>query len=184
LPRFRVRSVLFELPSSPDATMSDEKGGCPFGLRLSIKIFSRMSIHTIVYLQEGAVHNGGTSRRAARRYRFFQRHRKPGVLARECHHQVILLQKGRLRTRCRGASSQLEPGCDAEGGLLTSTTSLVAGDGGWPLRMALMRSSCVRQSNVWDRSRPRPAHCPCRSWVINGIAALELRFPPVLTDIP
>src|ERR1700726_3866419 len=26
LPRFRVRSVLFELPSSPDATMFDERG--------------------------------------------------------------------------------------------------------------------------------------------------------------
>src|SRR5882757_8441208 len=48
LPRFRVRSVLFELPSSPDATMSDDKGGCPFDLRLSIKIVSRTSIHTLV----------------------------------------------------------------------------------------------------------------------------------------
>jgi len=60
------------------------------------------------------------------------------------------------------------PGATQKAGLLTSTTSLVAGDGGRPPRMALMRSSCVRQSNVWDRSRLRPAHCPCRSWVKNG----------------
>ena len=76
----------------------------------------------------------------------FQRHRKAGVIARECHPpSESCLRKGRLPTRCLGASSQVEPGCDAEGGLLTSTTSLVAGDGGWLPRMALTRSSCVRQ---------------------------------------
>ena len=62
---------------------------------------------------------------------------------------MILPQKGRLRTRCPGASTQVEPGCDAEGGLFTSTTSLAAGDGGWPPRVALTRSSCIRRSNVY-----------------------------------
>jgi hypothetical protein len=54
-----------------------------------------------------------------------------------------------MRTRCPGASSPVEPECDAEGGLLTSTIPLAAGDGGWPPRVALTRSSCVRQSNAY-----------------------------------
>ena len=41
------------------------------------------------------------------------------------------------------------PGATQKAGLLTSTTSLAAGDGGWPPRVALARSSGVRQSNVY-----------------------------------
>src|SRR5258705_588245 len=54
--------LLDELQPSPDATMFDEKGCCPFDSRLSIKIFSRMSIHTIVIYRNGAVHNGDIAR--------------------------------------------------------------------------------------------------------------------------
>jgi hypothetical protein len=56
----------YELQSSPDTTMSDEKGCCPFDPRLSIETFSRMSIQIIVYyITNGndAVHNGDIARR-------------------------------------------------------------------------------------------------------------------------
>src|SRR5216683_13379 len=41
-----------ELQSSPNVSMPDESRYCPFDLRLSLKISSRMSIQTNVYLQE------------------------------------------------------------------------------------------------------------------------------------
>ena len=65
--------LLDELQPSPDATMSDEKGCCPCDFRLSLEIFSRMSIHTIVILQDGAVHNGDIARggKVLVRVRFF-----------------------------------------------------------------------------------------------------------------
>jgi hypothetical protein len=57
--------LLDELQPSPDATMSDERGCCPCDFRLSIKIFSRMSINTIVIYRNGAVHNADIGRQGA-----------------------------------------------------------------------------------------------------------------------
>ena len=145
MPRFRVRSVLFELPSSPDATMSDERGAVRSVCDSRSNFFRGCQYTQSSYLREGAVHNGGHRKgrqgaaavsASSQGWRYRQRVPSPSE---SC------LRKGRLPTRCQGASSQVEPGCDAEGGLLTSTTSLVAGDGGWLPRMALTRSSCVRQ---------------------------------------
>ena len=81
-------------------------------MRLSIKIVSRMSIHTIVISTGGAVLNGGHREGRQGAAVFFQRHHKASVLARECRHQVILpwkrsfanagrIKPGRARVRRR-----------------------------------------------------------------------------------
>jgi hypothetical protein len=55
--------LLDELQPSPNVTMSDERGCCPFDSRLPIEIFSRMSIHTIVISTGMALCiNGGNAR--------------------------------------------------------------------------------------------------------------------------
>jgi hypothetical protein len=98
---------LFELPSSPDATVSDDKGGCPFDLRLSTKIFfedvntHNRHIYRVVLSINGGRREGRQGAAAS-----IQRHRKASVLASECRYQVILPGKGRLRTP--GVSSQVD----------------------------------------------------------------------------
>src|ERR1700681_3887028 len=51
------------------------------------------------------------------RWRFFQRHRKASVLARECHHQVPASEKVVCERDVQAHQSQVEPGCDTEGGV-------------------------------------------------------------------
>ena len=89
MPRFRVRSVLFELPSSPDATMFDERGAVRSNCDSRSKLFRGCQYTQSSYLR--VVLSIGERRQGAAV--FFQRHHKASILARECRHQVILPQK-------------------------------------------------------------------------------------------
>jgi hypothetical protein len=70
LPRFCVRSVLFELPSSPDATMSEGRAAVRSICDSRSKFFRGYQYIQSSYLQDGVVPNGGRremTRRANRR---------------------------------------------------------------------------------------------------------------------
>jgi hypothetical protein len=87
LSRFRVQSVLFELPSSPAATMSDERRAVRSICDSRPKFFRGCQYTRSSYLRDGALHNAGHREGRQGAAAFFQRHRKASVLARECHHE-------------------------------------------------------------------------------------------------
>jgi len=95
------------------------------------------------------VHNGGHREGRQGAGAFFSVIARPEVLARECHHQVNPASEKVVCERdAQAHQSQVELGCDAESRVSHVDDIAPAGDGGWPPRVALSRSSCIGRSNV------------------------------------
>src|ERR1700694_2817100 len=84
---------------------------------LRLKFFRGCQYTQSSYLQEGAVHNGDIARGGKALALFSASSQHPKFSPKSVPSpSESCLRKGRLRTRCPGASSQVEPGCEAEGG--------------------------------------------------------------------
>jgi hypothetical protein len=133
LSRFRVQSVLFELPTSPAATMSDERGAVRSICDSRPKFFRGCQYTRSSYLQEGAVHNGG-HREGGKVLPLFSASSQGQRSRQRVPSRILPQKKVACERDVQAHQARSSPGCDAEGG--ASHVDDIARCGRWRMATA------------------------------------------------